>query len=99
MYAKIHVVTPIAKVHLVTRIAELHPVTPIAKVHLVTPFAKAHPVVCIKDKFSIDLVIIWLKSVDWFKRCSKNQYLGHVDLLFIKIRQKGFNGQILYQFG
>ena len=35
MYAKVHVVTPIAKVHLVTRIAKLHPVTPIAKVHLV----------------------------------------------------------------
>ena len=69
--AKVHLVTPIAKVHLVTRIAKLHPVTPIAKVHLVTPFAKAHPVVCIKDKFSIDLVKIWRKSVDWFKRYSK----------------------------
>ena len=25
---------------------------------------------------------IWSKSVDWFKRYSKNQYIGHVDLLF-----------------
>ena len=64
-----------------TPIAKVHPVTPIAKVHLVTPFAKAHPVVCIKDKFSIDLVKIWGKSVDWFKRYSKNQYLGYVDPL------------------
>ena len=55
--------------------AKVHVVTPIAKVHLVTPFAKAHPVVCIKDKFSINLVIIWCKSADWFKRYSKNQYL------------------------
>ena len=77
---------------------KVHLVTPIAKVHLVTPFAKAHPVVCIKDKFSIDLVKIWHKSVDWFKRYNKNQYLGHVDLLF-KIGQTGFNGLILYQFG
>ena len=61
---------------------KVHLVTPIAKVHLVTPFAKVHPVVCIKDKFSIDLVKIWHKSVDWFKRYNKNQYLGHVDLLF-----------------
>ena len=78
--------------------AKAHVVTPIAKVHLVTPFAKAHPVVCIEDKFSIDLVKIWCKSVDWFKRYSKNQYLGPVDLLF-KIDHKGFNGLILYQFG
>jgi hypothetical protein len=89
--AKVHLVTPIAnihlvtlifKVHLVSPIAKLHLVTPIAKVHLVTPFAKAHPVVCIKDKFSIDFVKIWSKSVDWFKRYSINQYKGHVDLIF-----------------
>ena len=88
MYTKVHVVTPIAKVHLVTPIAKLHPVTPIAKVHLVTPFAKAHPVVCIKDKFSIDLVKIWRKSADWFKRYGKNRYLGHVDLPFKKISER-----------
>ena len=34
------------------------------------------------DYFCIFLVKIWSKSVDWFKRYSKNQYLGHVDLLF-----------------
>ena len=62
--------------------AKAHVVTPIAKVHLVIPFAKAHPVLCIEDKFSIDLVKIWRKSVDWLKRYSKNQYLGPVDLLF-----------------
>ena len=77
---------------------KVHLVTPIAKIHLVTPFAKAHPVVCIKGKFSIDLVKIWRKSVDWFKRYSKNQYLGHVDLL-LKIGQKGFNELILHNFG
>ena len=31
------------------------------------------------------MVKIWRKSVDWFKRYSKNQYLGHVDLLFKKL--------------
>ena len=62
--------------------AKAHVVTPIAKVHLVIPFAKAHPVLCIEDKFSIDLVKIWRKSVDWLKTYSKNQYLGPVDLLF-----------------
>ena len=67
MYAKIHLITPISK-SVVTPIAKVHLVTAIAKVHLVTPFAKTHPVVCIKDKFSIDLVKIWSKSVDWFKR-------------------------------
>ena len=28
-----------------------------------------------------NLVKIWSKSVDWFKIYSKNQYIGHVDLL------------------
>ena len=41
---------------------------------------------------------IWNKSVDWFKRYSKSQYIGHVDPLF-KIGQKGFNGLFLYNFG
>ena len=44
------------------------------------------------------LLKIWSKSVDWFKRYSKNRYIGHVDLL-IKIGQKGFNGLILNNFG
>ena len=74
--------TPIVKVHLVTPITKVHPVTQIAKVNLVTLFAKAHPLICINDKFSNDLVKILHKSVDWFKRYSKNQYLGHLDLLF-----------------
>ena len=38
-----------------------------------TPLAKAHPVVCINEKFSNDLVKIGHKSVEWFKRYSKNQ--------------------------
>ena len=32
------------------------------------------PIVCIKDKFTTDLVKIWRKSVDWFKRYNKNQW-------------------------
>ena len=105
MYSKIHLVTPIAKVHQVTPISKVHLVTSIAKVHLVTPiaivylvtqFAKAHPVVCMKDKFSIDLVKIWSKSVDWFKRYSKNQYIGRVDQILRNL--SGLNGQISYKF-
>ena len=82
MYAKNIFLTQIVKVHLVTPIAKVHQVTQIAKIHLVTLFAKAHPLVCINDKFSNDLVKILHKSVDWFKRSSKNLYLGHLDLLF-----------------
>ena len=74
--------TPIVKVHLVTPITKVHPVTQIAKVNLVTLFAKAHPLICINDKFSNDLVKTLHKSVDWFKRYNKNQYLGHLDQLF-----------------
>ena len=50
------------------------------------------------DKFNTDLVQIWRQSVAWFKRYSKNQYLGHLYLL-LKIGQKAYNGLILYQFG
>ena len=49
------------------------------------------------DKFTTDLVKIWRKSVDWFKRYSKNQCKTLT--YFLKIGQKGFNGLILYQFG
>ena len=52
MYAKVHLVTPMAKVHLVTPIAKLHLVTPRAKIFLLVNSVAA---ACIKDKF----VLIW----------------------------------------
>ena len=82
MYAKIHLFDidrESASGHTEYKSA---PDTQIAIVNLVTLFAKAHPLICINDKFSNELVKILHKSVDSFKRYSKNQYLGHLDLLF-----------------